>query len=71
MPVPNFFHILNFFTRNISKSIKDVHREGEVFGQIRTPVDRDGVKDCADVRKLEFFLLFQHALQTLPMGNAY
>jgi len=31
----------------------------------------EGVKDLADVRKLVLFLLFQHALQILPMNNDY
>jgi len=30
-----------------------------------------GVKDLADIRKLLLFLLFQHALQTLSIGDAY
>jgi len=40
---------------------------------MRTSADREwgGVKDVADVRKLVFLLLFQHALQTLPVGDAY
>jgi len=40
---------------------------------MQTPVDkREGVEDRADFRKLVlFFLVFQHALQTLPKGDAY
>ena len=54
-------------------SIKDVGRdEGrEGWSNAHTCGQREGVKDLADVRKLVLFLLFQHALQTLPVGDAY
>ena len=46
-------------------------RRGGGYGQMRTLADR-GVKNLADVRKMALFLaLFQHALQTLPMGDGY
>ena len=49
--------------------IKDVRRDG---GGCRSNADRGGgaCKDLADVRKLEHFKLFQHALQTVSMGDA-
>jgi len=40
------------------------------FGQMRKPADR-GLKDLVEVRMVVLFLLFQHALQTLLMGDSY
>jgi len=58
-------------------SVGAVHKGRQQRGEGVRPsadiffTDGRGVKILTDVRKLELFKLYQHALQTFPMGEAY
>jgi len=60
-------------TNNKGPSIKDVHRDGGGrMVKCRHLLTGEGVKDLADICKMALSLkLFQHALQTLSMGDGY